>query len=52
MLCKELPNELPLSCAAPVEQESNWVLPAFKKAPISRPHSGVSYSGVLGRCGR
>jgi len=42
------PNVLPLSCAAPIERESDCVRPAFKKPTISRPHSGVSYSGVLG----
>jgi hypothetical protein len=39
---------LPLSCAAPIDRESDAVVPAFKMRTISRPHSGVSYSGVLG----
>src|SRR5215216_6550742 len=45
----ELPaNVLPLSCAAPLDRESDCVLPAFKNRTISRPHSGLSYSGRLG----
>ena len=43
------PNALPLSCAAPIDRNHSRVLPAFKKGTISRPHSGVSYSGGLGR---
>jgi len=42
------PNGLPLSCAASIDRESDAVLPAFKMRTISRPRSGVSYSGVLG----
>jgi hypothetical protein len=43
-----LPNGLPLSCAAWIDQNHVRVLPTFKKATISRPHSGVSYSGLFG----
>ena len=42
-------NGLPLSCAALIDWNGASAIPTFKKGTISRPHSGVSYSGGLGR---
>ena len=40
---------MPLSCAAPIDRDHLHSILTFKKGTISRPHSGVSYSGGLGR---